>query len=95
MDFYSEEEIKLMAEYQCWISKIFMSMDGVAHISAFAALDEAVSRIVKDDPYIERRTILNGAIQATVVSFMTESGMGEWLRRFPSDIQFIEKDWGG
>ena len=94
MDFYSKEEESLMVEFQCRISKVVVSLDGTAQLDALSAIDEAARRLAKDDAYIKKVMILDEGMMAIVVAFFSEDGMKRWLQRFPTDIQYIEKDWG-
>ena len=94
MDFYSKEEEALMVEFQCRISKVVVSLDGAAQMDALSAIDEAARRLAKEDAYIKKVMILDEGMMAIVVAFFSEDGMKRWLQRFPTDIQFIEKDWG-
>jgi hypothetical protein len=93
-EFYTDYERKLMDEFSCRIMKMCVCMDGAAKLAAQEALDEAIHNFVKGSPYIEKRLIFPDAFTATVIVFETEDGMSGWLKKFPSDIRFIEKDWG-
>jgi hypothetical protein len=93
-EFYSDFERGLMKRHDCRIIKVVVCMDGAAKLAGQSALDEAVSKMVGDDPYIEKRGVFVDAFTAEVICFRSEEGMRSWIKEFPGDIRFIEKDWG-
>jgi hypothetical protein len=93
-EFYTEFEKVLMKKYHCRILKMTVCIDGIGEFGALNALDEIIHRVVKDDPYIEKRGVFKNGFTAYVICFEKEEGLSGWLVEFPEDIRFIEKDFG-
>jgi hypothetical protein len=94
MDFYTEEEEDLMTEFQCSINKAVISLEGFSRKDPLTVVEKTAEKIAKGDPYIQKVSIHGGSLVVLLIRFLTEEGMRNWLKRFPGDIRFIEKDWG-
>lgn len=101
VEFYSDEERKIMKDTGVRIWKAWVSMDGVYDRDALHSMDEIVERLADGRAHLDKRYVLgdvggdNRVYYAKVTVFETEEQVRLWLGNFPEDIVFLEegKEW--
>ena len=91
MEIFTEDEMKTMAEFDCSIHKLCYSWNlREEELELTERFGEDVSNGL---PYIEKNYAEERCRMKLVVVFQTEEGMNRWMKCWPLDQQFIERDF--
>lgn len=91
MEIFTQEEMQKMADFNCRIHKLCYSWDlRDEELELTERFGEDVSRGL---PYLEKNFAEQKYRMKLVVVFNSEEGMNRWMKCWPLDQQFIERDF--